>query len=104
VHEADVAEAIVRALHATTGGAINVAHPRTFSWRSVVRAHAPRAVGLPLGTLSLGLRVACRVAGWGGESAWIAGATQSLTVDCGRASRELGWAAAHDPLPAMAGR
>lgn len=98
VHEDDVADAIVRVLHADARGAYNIAHPRTFTWKSLVLANAPRARAWPLPVLAAGLRLAWRLTGWGGEPGWLAGAPYPLTIDCTRAQRDLGWAAARDPL------
>jgi nucleoside-diphosphate-sugar epimerase len=100
VHEDDVADAIVRVLHADARGAFNVAHPRTFSWKSLVLANAPHARALPLPLLAAGLRAAWSLTGWGGEPGWLAGAPHPLTIDSTRAQRELGWTATRDPLAA----
>lgn len=101
VHEEDVAEAIVRALHSDARGAFNVAHAVPFCWRDLVRRRSPRAVPLPLAFLRHGLSMAWRLTGWGGEPAWIEGAARTVTMDCSRAGRELGWRATRDPLQAV---
>jgi nucleoside-diphosphate-sugar epimerase len=100
VHEDDVSAAIIAALHARAQGPFNLAHPRTFSWRELVRAHAPRSRPVPLAALAPALRLAWRLTGWGGEPGWLEGATHSLTMDCTRARIELGWTAARDPFDA----
>jgi nucleoside-diphosphate-sugar epimerase len=100
VHEADVAAGIVAALHADARGAFNLAHSRTFAWKELVLRHSSYAVPVALPVLALLLHAAWRASGWGGEPGWLAGARDSLTVDCTRAARVLGWKATLDPLEA----
>jgi UDP-glucose 4-epimerase len=96
VHEADVARAIVLALRSDASGPFNLASPEPFAWKALARER--RAIGIPLPALRAALWLAWRVAGWGGEPGWLAGASHSLTLDCTRAREVLGWAATHDPL------
>lgn len=46
---------------------------------------------LPRPVASLLLGGAWRLCGWGGEPGWLDGIASSLTLDCSRAERELGW-------------
>jgi len=100
VHEDDVAHAILLALRSNAAGAFNLAWPEAFAWKALARARHRRAIGLPLSWLRASLWVAWRVSGWGGEPGWLVGAPDSLTLDCARARKELGWTPAHDPLAA----
>jgi len=100
VHEADVAHAILLALRSGAAGAFNLAWPEAFAWRALARARHRRAIGLPLSWLRAGLWVIWRLSGWGGEPGWLAGAADSLTLDCARARDELGWTPLHDPFAA----
>jgi UDP-glucose 4-epimerase len=98
VHEADVAHAILLALRSDVSGPFNLASPVSFAWKALARER--RAIGIPLPALRAALWFAWRVAGWGGEPAWLAGAARSLTLDCTRARDLLGWVATRDPLAA----
>jgi UDP-glucose 4-epimerase len=98
VHEADVARAILLALRTDSAGAFNLAWSEPITWKALARSRNRRAIGVPLSWLCAGLWVAWRVAGWGGEPGWLAGAANSLTLDCTRARDELGWSARHDPF------
>jgi UDP-glucose 4-epimerase len=96
IHEADVAHAILLALRSDASGPFNLASPEPFAWKTLARER--RAIGIPLPALRAALWLAWRVAGWGGEPAWLAGATHSLTLECTRARELLGWTATHDPF------
>ncbi len=98
VHESDVARAVLLALRCDAAGAFNLAWPEPFMWKVLVRSRHPRAMGLPLTWIRIGLWMAWRSSGWGGEPGWLAGAARSLTLDCTRARDELGWTAQHDPF------
>ena len=103
VHEADVVRAILLALRSDATGAFNLAWPETFPWKALARSRHRRAIGLPLAWLRAALWLAWRATGWGGEPGWLAGAAESLTLDCARARDVLGWTATHDPFaPARA--
>jgi len=98
VHESDVARAILAALRSDAAGAFNLAWPEPVVWRSLARSSHRRSLAVPLPWLRAALWLAWRVAGWGGEPGWLAGAARSLTLDCTRARDELGWTAQYDPL------
>lgn len=98
VHETDVARAILLALRTAASGPFNLASLDTFAWKAFAQIRHRRAIAFPLPALRVALWLAWRVAGWGGEPGWLAGATHSLTLDCTRARDVLGWSATHDPL------
>jgi len=100
VHEADVAQAILLALRSDAAGAFNLAWPEAFAWKALTRSRHRRAIGVPLSWLRASLWVAWRLSGWGGEPGWLAGAADSLTLDCARARDALDWTPAHDPFAA----
>lgn len=91
VHEDDVADAVVTALKRGVGGAFNLAAPRSFTLREMVRSRRPNAPGLPLALVRAGAWVAWRATGWGGETGWLDGLASTLTLDCRRAQAELDW-------------
>jgi UDP-glucose 4-epimerase len=91
VHEDDVADAIVEALKRPVTGAFNLAAPRSFTLRELVRARRPHAPGLPLAVVRGAAWLAWRTTGWGGETAWLDGLISTLTLDCRRAEVELLW-------------
>ncbi len=93
VHEDDVARAIVLALNAPPGGAYNLAAGPDFCLRDAIRQRHKVAVALPLALARLSLTLLCKMTGIGGEAGWMDGAPRSLTLDCGKAKRELGWQA-----------
>jgi UDP-glucose 4-epimerase len=103
VHEHDVAQAIALALGLGAPGPFNLAAPGDFSLRELVRARRPRAHGVPLALAGVALRVAWRATGWGGEPGWLDGVTESLTLDCSRASAVLGWRPRHVHWQEIAG-
>lgn len=96
VHENDVAHAIVLALNGSASGAYNLAAEPAFSLRAAIRYRHRYAVALPFPLARLSLDLACKIAGIGGEVGWIDGAPGNLTLDCGKAGRELGWRAEID--------
>ncbi len=103
VHEDDVAQAVALALGLRAPGPFNLAAPGDFSLRELVRARRPRAHGVPLALAGVALRVAWRATGWGGEPGWLDGVTESLTLDCSRASAVLGWRPRHTHWREIAG-
>lgn len=96
IHENDVARAIVLALKGVATGAYNLAAEPGFSLRAAIRQRHRYAVALPFPLARSSLDLACRIAGVGGEAGWIDGAHRSLTLDCSKAGRELGWRAEID--------
>ena len=101
VHEDDVASAVLLALERRARGPFNLAAPSTFSVRDVVRGRHVLAPGVPLALARVALEVAWRTTGWGGEPGWLDGAGASLTLDCTRARRLLGWQARHEDCNAI---
>ena len=101
VHEDGVASAVLLALERRARGPFNLAAPSTFSVRDVVRGRHVRAPGVPLALARVALEVAWRTTGWGGEPGWLDGAGASLTLDCTRARRLLGWQARHEDCNAI---
>ena len=101
VHEDDVAEAILAALRQPAAGPYNLAHPASFSLRELAARGGGRPIGLSLGLVKALHYGAWRLAGSGGEPGWLGGLAASLTLDCGRAARELSWRARRglDNLP-----
>jgi len=91
VHEDDVAEAIVAALERRASGPFNLAAPRSFSLRELVRWRHPSAPGVPLAFFRAGARLAWLATGWGGETGWLDGLDATITLDCRRAEETLGW-------------
>jgi nucleoside-diphosphate-sugar epimerase len=96
IDEDDVAQAVALALRCRASGAFNLAAPSTFSVRELVRARRPHAPGVPLALARMALKLAWRTTGWGGEPGWLDGLTSSLTLDCRRARRVLGWRPRHE--------
>jgi nucleoside-diphosphate-sugar epimerase len=101
IHESDVVSAIVRALRSSVAGAINLASAETFSYMQAIKHLHPRAKALPIALAQKLLTVTWRLTGFGGEPAWLDGLTQPLTLDCGRARRELGWSPAYTAFDAI---
>lgn len=90
VHEADVADAIVRALN-TGSGAFNLAAEDFFDYRAAIRARHGNAIGIPYSLAKAGLFSAWKLFGFGAEPGWIAGMRADLTLDCNKARQDLGW-------------
>jgi UDP-glucose 4-epimerase len=101
VHEDDVARAILAALERDVSGVFNLAAPDVFHYRDLIRGAHRVALALPPPLARAALTAAWRLTGWGGEPAWVAGLAQTLTLDCARAQRELGWQARHDSMAAV---
>jgi len=102
VHEDDVARAVLLALARDVRGVFNLAVEGGFSYREVIRARNPLAVGLPPRVARAGLNLAWRWRGWGGEPAWIEGLARTLLLNCRRASVELGWKNRRDAAAVLA--
>lgn len=91
VHEQDVASAIITGLMGETRGAFNLAAEDTFSFRGLIRARHVLPLALPAWLVSGVLSGLWHLSGIGGEPGWLEAADRSLTLDCARARRELGW-------------
>lgn len=91
VHEEDVATAILFALASGSAGPFNLAAEEDFSFAQVIRRLHPVSAALPTGLARVTLGALWRGFGWGGETAWLKGLSRTLTLDCTRARRELGW-------------
>ena len=101
VHEDDVAEAIIASLFSTACGPFNLAAPGDYSVREVIKTRHRFAMPLPFALAKSALHAAWRINGFGGEPAWLDGIRHSLTLDCLRAERELGWRPRHDGLQTL---
>jgi nucleoside-diphosphate-sugar epimerase len=102
VHEDDVARAILLALERDVAGPYNLAAGDSFAYRDAVRSRHHRAFAVPPGAARAALRLAWRLTGWGGEPGWVDGLARTLTLDCRRAAKDLGWNVAHDAAAALA--
>lgn len=102
VHENDVADAVLASLKRDVRGAFNLAAADGFSLREVMRRRHRYTLPLPPTAAHTGLKMAHRVLGWGGEPGWFGGLQRTLTLDCGRAMRELGWCAAFSSAQTLA--
>jgi nucleoside-diphosphate-sugar epimerase len=91
VHEDDVVEAVLLAMHSGVRGPLNLATADSFSFRDAIRARHRLSMPLPVSVARAMLNTAWKTCGWGGEPAWIDGLTRNLTLDCRRAHAELGW-------------
>ncbi len=103
VHEDDVVRAILLALERDLRGPFNLAAADTFSYREFIQSRHRFALGLPQGLARAGLHAAWWLTGWGGEPAWVNGLARTLTLDCSRAARELGWQYRHDSAATLTG-
>lgn len=101
VHEVDVAEAIVLALHKTESGPFNLAAADTFNYRDVIRARHRRTIGVPYSMTRLALHGAWKLFGIGAEPGWLAGMLADLTLDCGKAHALLGWKPRHSSIETL---
>ncbi len=102
VHEDDVAGAIVAGLLRDVHGPCNLAASDRWTLRDVMRARHTRCLPLPPGIARAGLVLAHGLSGWGGEPGWLEGLRHTLTLDCRRAERELGWRPARSAAAALA--
>ena len=91
VHEDDVADAIIASLFQPVSGAINLAAPGSFSFKQAISQSHAMSLPIPFGAAKMALHLAWRRTGFGGEPAWLDGIRHSLTLDCSRATRALGW-------------
>ena len=102
VHENDVADAILGSLKHEVQGAYNLAAADSFTLRDVMRQRHALCLPLPVFMARAGLALAHRVSGWGGETGWLSGMGQTLTLDCSRAERELHWQPAYSSAQTLA--
>ncbi|MDH5342567.1 MAG: NAD-dependent epimerase/dehydratase family protein [Betaproteobacteria bacterium] len=102
VHENDVADAIIGSLKRDVQGAYNLAAAESFTLRDVMRHRHALCLPLPAVMARAGLAIAHRMSGWGGETGWLSGLGQTLTLDCSRAARELHWQPAYAPAQTLA--
>ncbi|MEW6313765.1 MAG: NAD-dependent epimerase/dehydratase family protein [Pseudomonadota bacterium] len=90
VHEDDVSQAILLCLEQRRSGTYNLASTDSFSFREVVRKNKIHCA-LPLPLIEVLTMLAWRLTGWGGEPGWVTAMDKTLTLDCSKARRELGW-------------
>ena len=102
VHEDDVARAVLLAIERDVRGPFNLAAEACFSYRDLIRRRHRFALPLPQGLARAGLHAAWRLTGWGGEPAWLDGLARTLTLDCRRAARDLGWHSRYDSAATLA--
>lgn len=102
VHEDDVAAAICAGLARDVHGPYNLAAADSWSLREVMRARHALRLPLPVTAARAGLAIAHGVSGWGGEPGWLDGLRHTLTLDCRRAARDLGWHPAYSAAQALA--
>lgn len=102
VHEDDVAAAVLASLRSDVCGAFNLAAADPWDLRDVMRRrHAP-SVPLPVTAARAALSIAHGACGWGGEPGWLDGLLHTLTLDCSRARRELGWVPRYSGIQTLA--
>jgi nucleoside-diphosphate-sugar epimerase len=102
VHEDDVAAAICAGLARDVRGPCNLAAADNWNLRDVMRARHALRLPLPVAAARTGLAIAHGVFGWGGEPGWLDGLRHTLTLDCRRAARDLGWHPAYSAAQALA--
>jgi len=102
VHEDDVAEAIVAGLLLPVRGPFNLAASGSYSFKEAISARHHRSLPLPFGLTRLALKLARQATGFGGEAAWLNGIRHPLTLDSGRAQRELRWRPQFDARATLA--
>jgi nucleoside-diphosphate-sugar epimerase len=102
VHEDDVAAAICAGLARDVRGPCNLAAADHWNLRDVMRMRHAQSLPLPVAAARAGLAVAHGVSGWGGEPGWLDGLRHTLTLDCRRAVRDLGWRPAFSGAQALA--
>jgi UDP-glucose 4-epimerase len=95
VHEEDVSAAIQLALKRPASGAYNLSAPDSFNFRDAIRARQRWALPLSPRLARSALALTWRLTGIGGEPGWMEGVDHSLTLDCDKAQRELGWQPQH---------
>jgi UDP-glucose 4-epimerase len=95
VHEEDVSAAIQLALKRPASGAYNLSAPDSFNFRDAIRRRQRWALPLSPRLARSALALTWRLTGIGGEPGWMEGVDHSLTLDCDKAQRELGWQPQH---------
>lgn len=103
VHEDDVARAIALALIRPAEGAYNLAAPESFSFRDAIIRRHRFAMAIPAAAAKLALKISCKTMGIGGEAGWMDGVHRSLTLDCSKVRRDLGWQAQIGPWEMLTG-
>jgi len=101
VHEEDVATAIIAGLMSEAWGAFNLAAAQAFSFKDLIRVRHALPCALPPWLARGVLYGLWRLTGAGGEPGWLKVADRSLTLDCSRAQRELGWRPGHSAVRAV---
>jgi UDP-glucose 4-epimerase len=102
IHEDDVSDAIMAGLFADSCGPFNLATPGTYSFREVIQSRHRFARGVSLQSAQIVLTLLWRLFGIGGEPAWVDGIRHTLTLDCSRARKELGWVPRHNARDTLA--
>jgi nucleoside-diphosphate-sugar epimerase len=90
VHEADVADAVMRCLDKEVSGVFNLAAPQIVSLPDLIRHQRKWVLPLPLGWVKCLASLAMRF-GSKEEFTWLSLIDTTLTVNCSRAERLLGW-------------
>jgi nucleoside-diphosphate-sugar epimerase len=91
VHEDDAAEAIAQAVAGGASDAFNIAAHDAFTFADAVRRRHQRAIPVAPSVARGWVWLGWALAGAFGEPGWVQGVSRPLTLDCGRAERELGW-------------
>lgn len=91
IHEDDVADAMLLSLFSNVHGALNLSAPDSFSLKDITRQHHQLAIPVPFALAWSGLTTAWKWFGTGGEPAWLDGVDKTLTLDCSKAQRDIGW-------------
>lgn len=91
VHEEDVADAMMLSLLSNAHGAFNLAAADSFRLRDIIRQPHRLAFPVRLAVARWGLKTVWKWFGVGGEPAWLDGVDKTLTLDCSKAQREIGW-------------
>jgi nucleoside-diphosphate-sugar epimerase len=91
VHEEDVAAAVLACLGRDARGPYNLATADAYSFREALLLRGQQPIALPFFLVRSALSLAWHLTGFGGEPAWAEGLRHPLTMDCGRAARELAW-------------
>lgn len=102
VHEADVATAILGCLQSGARGAYNLAAPDVWTLRDMMRRRHAVCLPLPVAAAWSALTAVHAATGWGGEPGWLDGLRNTLTLDCSRAARDLGWTPRHSAVETFA--
>lgn len=102
VHSEDVADAVARLLDNPVGGAFNLASDRPVTRDDVAGVLSARPVNVPATVLQTLVQASWRAQLQPLDAGWIRLAYAVPLLDSGRAHRELGWRADHDPVDALA--